>query len=102
AEKVFGVEPAADGHHGWLDVLKMRARVARLPEVVVVRVLHHLIPEGDFAFEILLVDVGKRPDAEKELIAVRREVRESRRGLRRGLRGRFAEAGKEVEGMRQK
>ena len=45
AEQVLGVEPAADGQHRRLDVLQVRPQVARLPEVVVVAVRHHLVPE---------------------------------------------------------
>ena len=45
AEQILGVEPAADGHHRGLDVLQVRPEVARLPELVVGGVLHHLVPE---------------------------------------------------------
>ena len=80
AEEVLGVEPAADGHDGRLDVLQVRPQVARLPELVVGAVGHHLVPEGDVALEVLLVGVAERPQAQEEVVAVRRVVLEVRAG----------------------
>ena len=61
AEQVFGVEPAAHRHHRRTDVGEVGPRVARLPEFVVIRVCHHLVPEGDVALVVFLIGVGQRP-----------------------------------------
>ncbi len=65
AEQVLGVEPAADGHHRRLDVLEVRAEVARLPELVVGAVLHHLVPERDLALEVLRLRLASGPISRK-------------------------------------
>ena len=67
AEQVLGVEPAADGQHGRPDVLQMRPQVARLPELVVGAVPHHLVPERDLPLEVFGVGVVQRAQFEEEL-----------------------------------
>ena len=107
AVKVFGVEPAADRHHGALNVTELRQDVALLPKLVVVRMPHHLVPKRDVCAELLAVNVvgvGERSHLEKILVAVLRAVLEGFevRGLgRHGHGSRLPEARVEIEGVRQ-
>src|SRR5262245_30039843 len=80
----------------------MRKRVARLPVVVIVRVLHQLVPDRYLAFEILLVCIRQRSEVEKKAITVGRRMIESRHVLSRRFRPRAPEAGKKVECVREK
>ena len=63
AEQVFGVEPAADSHHGRPDLLEMRPNVASFPEFVVGAVTRCFIPKGDLVLEVLGVRAGERTHA---------------------------------------
>src|SRR5262249_6255241 len=72
SEEGLRVEPAPDGHHRRLDLLDVLSDVARLPELVVVRVSHDLVPEGHLTLEELRVVVGERSEFEEEPVAVRR------------------------------
>src|SRR5438552_3760955 len=74
AVEVLGVVPSADGHHGRGHVLEVWQKITRLPEFVVVGMLHHLVPEANFAVEIASVGVLERTQVEEELVAVRRAV----------------------------
>src|SRR4029077_7485671 len=45
ALQVFGIEPAADGEHGAMNILDVVGEVARLPVVVVGVVMHLVAPQ---------------------------------------------------------
>jgi hypothetical protein len=73
-----------------------------LPEFVVRAVLHHRVPEFDFALVVLRVRVLERAHFEEELVAVRRAVVEGYAVSLLDRPGPFdAEGVQEVEGVRQ-
>ena len=51
AKQIFGIKPAAHGHHGAVNVLEMRPWIAGLPEVIVVRMREKLRPLGSLSLE---------------------------------------------------
>src|SRR5690349_15812059 len=53
--RVFGVEPAADVEHGALHVIHKSPQRARLPELVIIRVVNDLLPVTGLAIEQLLI-----------------------------------------------
>src|SRR3989442_11391934 len=57
-EQVFVVVPAADGHHRGVNVLEVWKNISLLPELIVVRVLHHLVPELNAHAKFLLVNIA--------------------------------------------
>ena len=80
--RVLGVEPAADVEDGRRDVLHVLPDRSDLPELVVVRVVHDLLPVARAPAEELLVDLGERGQRQKELVGVRRPRIEARLLLR--------------------
>ena len=58
AEEIFVVIPTAYGHHGGVNVLQVGEDVAIFPELIVVRMLHHLIPELEAHAQFLFVNVA--------------------------------------------
>ena len=99
---VLGVEPAAYRHHGGLDVLQVRERVAGLPIVRVGVMRDQISPPLDLALEKPSVGIAQRPHAQEEIVAVRGAVIKARAGdfvfSRRGA----SKAGKETKRVRQK
>ena len=57
--EIFGIEPAADGEHGGLDVLEVLGSGAGLPERVVVGMLNDVLPPGDFVVIVAGIDVRR-------------------------------------------
>ena len=100
--QVFGVVPPGDGHHRRCDVLQVRDQGALLPELVAVRVQHHLLPERDRPLQVELVDVLDGASLQEHLVAIGRRVDVGlcRFGRRFGSFGPVA--GQPLEGMRQK
>ena len=80
---------------------RSHTQVALLPVVVVVGVLRHLVPKGDFVLEILLVEIRQRAKVEIELVAVRSLEIELLRRFTGRLVDRHPEAPEEAKGMRQ-
>ena len=100
AVQIFGVVPAADGHHRWLDVFQVGKNIARLPESVFGVMLHHGVPERHLIVEVAFVGVAERAEAEKELVAVIGAAVKARAGGNRGGLGELpAGAGKPAEGV---
>ena len=95
--QVFGVEPAADGHHGYrrFDMSQILRHVLRLPVVVIVAVLHPLVPNFNLVVEVLVIDVRQWSQIQKELISVRSTGIEKGRWLRCGSGARLAKEGTE-------
>ena len=101
AEGVLGVKPASYGHHCRFYVGEVRPRVARLPEIIVVRVTHQVFPEGDRVAEVVLIDVLDRANLQEELIIIRHRIIEPTGRFPRGFRPRLAEAGVERKSIHQ-
>ena len=101
AVEVLGIVPTADGHHGGADVLEVSPEGAGLPEFVVVRVGHLLLPEGVLPLEISGVGVGQGPELQEEVVGVGRAVVEVGRRFRGRLGAFEAEHGVEVERLVQ-
>src|SRR5208283_141961 len=70
AKKVFAVIPATNSHHRGVDVLKVRTHIARLPEIIVVAVVHAVVPKFNFAAKIILVSIRERAEVQKEFVSV--------------------------------
>ena len=70
--RVFGIEPAADVEHSAFHVVHKAPQRARLPELIVVRVVNDLLPVSGLAVEKLLIDFGKRAEMQKEVVAIGR------------------------------
>src|SRR5947209_19480706 len=58
AEEVFVVVPAAYGHNCGVYVLQIRQNVSFFPELIVVRMRHHLVPEINARSQLLLIKVA--------------------------------------------
>ena len=58
SEQIFIVVPAADRHHRGVDVLQIRKDVAFFPKLIVVRMLHHLVPELDAHAQFLRIEIA--------------------------------------------
>jgi hypothetical protein len=101
AKGVLGIEPAAHGQHGRRHLGEMGARVAGLPEFIVVGVAHQVFPEGDGVAEILVVDVLDRAHLQEEVVVILRGIVVAAGPFARGFRPRLAEAGVEGKGIHE-
>src|SRR5205807_10586700 len=80
AKQILVVIPAANGHDCRVNVLQIRKDISLLPKLIVVRVLHHLVPELEAKPELLLIDIAgvlQTAHLEIELVAVLRTVIEA-------------------------
>src|SRR5678816_3078097 len=80
----------------------IRDSVASLPVGVVVRVFHQVVPEPDFALQIVAIRVRQRAEVEKESITVGSPMCEPWWKIRGRLGTILAERCEEVERVRQK
>src|SRR5437588_5198045 len=58
AKQILVVVPSADGHDRRVNVLQIRKDISLFPKLIVVRVLHHLVPELEAKPELLLIDIA--------------------------------------------
>lgn len=69
---ILGIEPADDIEDGVRHIGEVLQHVLALPVLVVGAVLDELVPGRYFIVEVLLVDVGNRPELEEEPVSVGR------------------------------
>ena len=79
-EEILLIPPARDGEGRNLDPVEIRRDGLRLPELIVVRVRHEVVPRRRLVVQHALVGVGERPELEIPVVEVglielvRREV----------------------------
>ena len=96
---IFGIKPASHHQHRRLDIVEILGGAAAFPEFIIGTVVHHLVPEGDLALQILLVGIGQRPHLQEKIVSVRGAVIEARRPFGGQLRTRHPEGGEKSEGQ---
>ena len=107
AEEIFVVVPTTDSHDRRMNVLQIRKDVSLFPKLIVVRVLHHLVPELDARAELLLINVARvlhPAHVEIKLVAILRAVGEwlDVVVVRSRRRPRLSKSGKERKVLREK
>ena len=89
-------------YDGKVDAIEVWNDVPALPELISIRVSRRFGPKRDLAFEVPLIRVLERPEAEEELVAVRRAVLEARVALGRRVGPWRAKRREEIESVRKK
>ena len=59
AEEIFVIVPTANRHHRGMNVSQVRENVSIFPILIVIRMLHHFVPELDAKSELLLISVAE-------------------------------------------
>ena len=107
AETIFVIEPATHRHDRRVNIFKVRKNISFFPELIVVWVLHHLIPELEANPELFFIFIARVLQAthpQIKFVAICRPKGKALKifGSRSWSRPRLTKAGEEGVVLRQK